>query len=222
MKAVTPIIFFLIFSTGCGALWSHEKSRKPVAPTSTDSDLVFVRTGDRAYYYIVDTRRQLCFFHSTLYGKKHLVEMPCDKLPEYQQVMAQAGVTPRPAAPRTAPAATVTAPKRAPVYRPGAGDVAKVAEHEHRKKRGDVQEPVAEVTPAAVATGGLTNEDRNAFRRAWVQRFCARRAGQGEALDTLLARHGLDVERWDTAKAEFSSDRDLWSALTGEAMDTCP
>ena len=55
----------------------------PFEPTSQDSDLIFARTGDLQYYYVIDTRRELCFFHARLYGKKHLAPIECDTIPEY-------------------------------------------------------------------------------------------------------------------------------------------
>ena len=76
--------------------------------------------------------------------------------------------------------------------------------------------------PPPDPSANLSNEDREAFRRAYVQHFCSRRSGAAEPLEVILSRHGLDQERWDYAKAEFSADRELWEALTAEALDACP
>ncbi len=207
------IVAGLLFSSGCGSLWSHERDRTPVAPTAPSSDLIFVRTGDRAYYYIVDKQRGLCFFHSTLYGKKHLVELDCEKLPEYRDILRRAGVK--------------HPPKRVAISPPPKPKTMRDHGRLIRPKTDAPQvytprSPPAEPDVSEHDHTGLSDEDRNAFRRAWVQRFCSRRAGSDEPLDVVLTRHGLDMERWDLAKREFSADRDLWSALTSEAMETCP
>ncbi len=190
MKNAVAILALLLFG-GCGALWQPGVRHEPMKPTAQNSDLVFVRTGDRAYYYVIDKKRHVCFFHSTLYGKQHMTEMDCNKLPEFNELVGNAPRT------RTRPS-----PRAAAKPRPA---------------------PVAPARPAPAARPTtLSNEDRNAFRRAYIQHFCARRSGTEEPLAAILPRHGLDARKWNAAKTEFSADKDLWSALTTEAMEACP
>lgn len=185
------LILLLLLCTGCGALWSSQSQREPMVPTPGEGgDLVFLRTGDRAYYYVVDKKRAICFFHATMYGKKHLEPIDCQKLEEAAEILSRAGHTPTPP-PQAAPPAP-PAPATAP--------------------------PATDPAPTPTA---LTNEDRQSFRRAYIQHFCARRQGRDEPLDVFLTRHALPRSRWDTALKEFSADRDLWSALTSEAVESC-
>jgi hypothetical protein len=78
--------------SSCAPIWVQ--SDQPFEPTVEKSDLVFIRTGDRKHYYVIDTKRRLCFFHSRLYGKKHMVEIACEKVPEYQDFVSAPALTP--------------------------------------------------------------------------------------------------------------------------------
>lgn len=206
------VIALLLLSSGCGSFWSSSKKTEdePFKPSATkgNSDLVFVRTGDRRYYYVIDRKRRACFFHAPMYGKKHLAELDCQKLPEFEEI---AGPAPRHDPPRVA--------RRAPRHRPVAPPPATAPPPE------PAAPPAA--TPHAgepdpSAPGSLSNETRERFRRAYVQHFCARRAGADEPLEVILSRHRLTPSQWSAAKTEFSADRVLWQALTTEAMESCP
>ncbi|MFT5430951.1 MAG: hypothetical protein ACI9OJ_001630 [Myxococcota bacterium] len=165
-------------------------SERPFSPESNESDLVFVRTGDRKYYYIIDKARSRCFFHAPLYGRKHLAPIKCDSIPEYADLMGEHG-------------------------------------HEHPS-----EEPASEETPAEqpVANSGepvpddeaAHNDAMDSFRRAWIQKFCAARAGYEEPQTVLLSRHGLSIEQWDQFETDFKGDPDAWSALQQDADSTCP
>ena len=196
MKTTVPLILVLAVSAGCGS-WLRDEPREPFTPASNKSDLVFLRTGDRSFYYIVDKKRNLCFFHGTLYGKKHLAEIDCQKIPEWRRVAGLPDAPPAdPGAP--GPGAPPADPGAPPPVDPGG------------------------VPPAAPPGPPLTTADRESFRRAWVQYFCARRTGTDESLDAILGRHGLDQDRWNRAKDEFSRDKALLSALQDEARRVCP
>ena len=188
------IVFSLLGFTACAALFEREQA-EPFEPAVENSDLVFIRTGDRNYYYVIDKKRGVCFFHGRLYGRKHMAEMDCQKLPEYQRFAGKPA--PQPAEPKSdkTPRRDTGAETEAP---PNPGS--------------KVQRP-----PVT-----LSNEDREAFRRVHVQHFCSRKRGAEEELTTLLSRHQLTRDQYDDAKAEFSADRDLWEALTAEAMAACP
>ena len=59
----------------------------PFDPETRDSDLVFVRTGDSRYYYILDSVRGLCFFHAPMYGREHLAPIDCATFPDYERLL---------------------------------------------------------------------------------------------------------------------------------------
>ena len=195
-------------SSGCGSMWSKGATRseqEPFAPSakSNKSDLIFVRTGDRRYYYVIDKRRRACFFHAPMYGKKHFVEIACERLPEYEELTGKA--------PQGEPHLTER-PRRE-------------ARRSPPSKRPTPSPKVADPSPERAAPEPgvrLSNETRERFRRAWVQHFCARRSGAEEPLEVILSRHGLSQAEWSGAKDEFSRDQELWQALTAEALEACP
>lgn len=210
----------LLLGSGCAGWFSNNKratESEPFAPGASgeSSDLIFVRTGDRRYYYVIDKKRRACFFHAPMYGKKHMAEMDCRKLPEFEEL---AGPDPR------QPPAVAHRTPRQPERQP---------DHEHHTDRRPApaypdtpraQPPTAAAPsePPHAAGEALSNEVRERFRRAYVQHFCARRGGVDEPLEVILSRHRLSSEQWTAAKAEFSGDRALWEALTVEAIEACP
>ena len=199
----------LLLMGGCGALWHDGSHREPFQPDQSDSELVFVRTGDRSYYYVIDKERGLCFFHARMYGRDHLVEMDCHKLPEYREITGQA-----PPSPHDAQEAPLE-PEEQPLVPQGED----LQPAEPAPASPDSEVPQAEEPEVSHE---LTNEERNAYRRAYVQFYCSQRREEPEPLHVILSRHGLDQATWRHAQAEFSEDRDLWDALTSEAMRACP
>ena len=168
---------------------------EPFNPTSNQSDLEFVRTGDKAYYYVIDRKRKICFFHARMYGHSHMTEIPCDRLPEYASTAEPA--TPKPQKLNKKPDAT-SAPSKT-------------------KAQGQTKAP----PKSPVSTPPLTTAERTGFKRAYIQYFCARKTGKSEELDAILSRHGIDRNRYELGKAEFSADKDLWVSLSKEATEAC-
>ena len=179
MKAASLALTLSLLS-GCGAWW-RSSPYEPFTPKVQQSDLVFARTGDQQYYYVLDKKRGLCFFHARLYGERHLATIECDKIPEFRELLGQN----QPEAPvgTDAPAATEVP-----------------------------------VEPAMAA------ETVEAVRRAWIQDFCTRRqqGGEGEPMEVLLARHGLDQATYDQVIGGLQADAAAWDALQKEADATCP
>ena len=205
MKRLLATILAFLFFGGCGPLWGErEEDKEALRPTKDSSSLIVLRTDDRQYYYVIDKKRRLCFFHARMYGKKHLAEMDCQKLPEAEQYLGAAPV-----------------PRGPEETRASSG-------HPHGPMDADPGPPTAPSTahegaPAAdPPASGLTDEVRERFRRAYVQHWCSKRSGADEPLEILLSRHGLSEAQWDQAEAEFSKDKDLWEALTAEATEACP
>ena len=81
------LIIVLLLSSGCGVFFHATSQQRPFTPSNTNGDLVMVRTGDQQYYYIVDKKRGVCFFHAKMYGRTHLVNLPCEDIPEYGDIM---------------------------------------------------------------------------------------------------------------------------------------
>lgn len=220
--AMRPVLIALVVALllvgGCGGMWTTG-SGDPFAPTVEDGDLVFLRTGDRRYYYVIDRKRRMCFFHATLYGKKHLETIECTKLPEFEQFAGkQAPVATQKTAPKVV-RKSPRAPSQNTARSPRNG-----ATGEGRAPRYSSREPTVRAEPQNVRgelASQLTDENRLAFRRAYIQQFCAKKRGQDEPLPVILSRFGLDESAWDAAKKEFSSDKDLWEALTAEALESC-
>ncbi|HIA02248.1 MAG TPA: hypothetical protein EYN66_10120 [Myxococcales bacterium] len=187
-----------IFLVSCAPLWAGPNHGEAIGPSADKSDLIFVRTGDRLHYYVMDSKRKICFFHSRLYGKRHMVEIACDKIPEAQAFLGTS----------VAKAAQTKGQKH---------DSDSTLMKEAPKKI-ESREPN---TPAP-RNKPLSNADRANYKRVYVQYFCARKAGNNPELDVILARHGLTRDAYGQLKTEFGKDKILWSGITTELAKVCP
>lgn len=171
------LLMTLLLAGGCGPFY-YGPYQEPFEPTAKEGDLLFLRTGHRDFYYIVDQKRDLCFFHARMYGRDHLAAIDCAKVPG---------------------------------ARPPAADAPPAAE------------PVpVEPAPVPPAPGSLTDTDREAFRRAYIQFHCSQKSDTPEPLESILFNQGLDQERWDRAQAELAADPGLRAELDADAAAACP
>jgi hypothetical protein len=191
---------------GCFAPLHEGRSvrSEPFEPTTKNSDLVFVRTRDRNYYYILDKARRLCFFHAPMYGRDHLASIECATFPDYERLIAKAAGRDH-VAPDAEPL-DGDSPMADPTS-PGSG-------------AGDSAAPAAPTSDATAAVS--RDEQRSAFRRAYVQFECGKREGAEEPLEQVLARFQLSADDWDAIATEVEGDDATWNELEAEVDAACP
>ncbi|MBT9559408.1 MAG: hypothetical protein IV100_25490 [Myxococcales bacterium] len=191
--------------TGCSPLYRNRPTAEPFSPASRNSDLIFVRTGDRHYYYVIDPKRQLCFFHSPLYGRDHMVQLDCGQFPDYERIVAGA----------EARRSGTSAPELN-----GPGDV------EPDPTGTPTEAPEAAPLPPTGAPAETPDEAEgrvyDAFRRAYVQVQCGRREKDEEPLELILSRFQLDQETWQAHLDAAKDDEATWADLQTEVDRTCP
>jgi hypothetical protein len=191
--------------TGCSPLYQNRPTAEPFSPASRNSDLIFVRTGDRHYYYVIDPTRQLCFFHSPLYGRSHMVQLDCSQFPDYERIVAGAaarrsGAT---APDGNGPGDAASAPSETPT------DAPEVA-------------PLPPTGAPAETPEEAEGRVYDAFRRAYVQLECGRREKDEEPLDLILSRFQLDQDTWQAHLDAAKEDEATWTDLQTEVDRTCP
>jgi hypothetical protein len=189
----------LVTTSGCGVFFHSTSTQRPFNPTNDNSDLVIVRTSDKQYYYIVDTKRSVCFFHAKMYGRTHLVSLPCEDIPEYEDIM---GLAPRKSA------ATPTPAKQDPA-------AAKTSDSMPIPPKKVSRTPPAEKAPA------LDTKEMAKVETAFIELQCNRRKGKIEDLETLLERHSLSLDTWEEAMNELQATPERWSTLHDNAAKQC-
>ena len=197
-----PLILASVGGGGaCGPLPGDSPRAAAPAPPP-DREVVTIRTGDPHSFYLVDTRRELCFFGYRRYPQLTLV--PCEEIPEARELLGY---------PTDGPDA---AESPDPAVVPAEGEAPMVGEVEG-------EEPGDEV-PAMAPT---TTDERERFASAYVELFCAYRRSGAE--DTgppdeaaIAARHGLDPERYDELKTAIAADATAWTELSKRAVAACP
>lgn len=190
---------------GCGPLPGerHEAAAPP-------PDIVTVHTGDGRYFYLVDTRREMCFFGDRY--RPQLTKVPCEEVPEAWDLLgweATEAVPPNDAEVETGEDEPIP-PLSPPGQDNGAGD--------------EVSPPPDEsVDPGPPPTA----EEKQSFEKAFVERFCASRRPSDE--DTgppdaaaIAERHGLTPERYEQVREHLSRDAAAWRALSESALKACP
>jgi hypothetical protein len=179
---------------GCGPLPGERPAGAP------PPDIVTLHTGDGRYFYLVDTRRALCFFGDRY--RPQLTRLDCAELPEAAELLGW-----EPAAPGTEDDEPGAPPLSAP------GDDAP-----------DTVEPPPRGAPAGPPP---TPAERQQFEQAFVERFCAIRrpadADEGPPDEPGGdAPHGLTPERYDQVRDHLSADEVAWRALSEKALAACP
>lgn len=188
---------------GCGPL-PGDGPRTAPPPPDRAREVVTIRTDDPTYFYLVDTRRGLCFFGDR--RRPQLTRVACEELPEARELL---GLVADPADPHAPHGDVPPAPAAGPPDPP-----APVAETD--------PEPEPELPPAAPPTA----EERDAFSAAYVEVFCAyRRSGAEDAgppdESEIAERHGLTPERYDEVRTAVAADAAAWAELTRKAMEAC-
>ena len=192
-------VVLLLTTSGCGVFFHSTSTQKPFTPSTDQGDLVIVRTGDHQFYYVVDKKRQLCFFHAKMYGRTHLVNLPCEDIPEYNDIMGLASAndeTERPAEqPKTTASITNPAPARTP--------------------KAVSKSPPEQQAPT------LDESQMANVKTAFNELQCNRRKGNIEPLETLLQRHNLSLDTWEQAMNELQATPERWATLHDEAAKSC-
>lgn len=186
---------------GCGPLPGDRDGA--AAPPQ---DIVTVHTGDGRYFYLVDTRRALCFFGDRY--RPQLTKVPCEDVPEAYELL---GWDPT--------------PEDGEAFDDGSDAV------EPLRPPDDTSQPDgdAEPPPPERADPGPppTPEERQAFEQAFVERFCASRqptdaeAGPPDE-EAIARRHGLTPERYEQVRDHLAADAAAWRALSEQALAACP
>ncbi len=218
-------------AAGCSPLYRQRPAAEPFSPASRSSDLIFVRTGDRHYYYVIDPKRQLCFFHSPLYGQSHMVQLDCSQFPDYERIVAGAearragsgasGVSP---ADGSAEVPTDTPTADTPTADTPTADT-RTADTRTADTRTAEAVGVAPLPPTGAPDETPDEAEGrvyDAFRRAFVQLQCGLREKDDEPLEVILSRFQLDQETWQAHLDAAKEDEATWADLQTEVDRTCP
>lgn len=145
-----------------------EAPRREDAPGPDEAHVEKIAIAD-GIYYLVDTRRELCFLREM----DAVTQVDCARIPEARVLLGMDGA---------APAAT---------------------------------------DPPAV-DGEPTAEERQRFRGAYSDVFCARRRGEARAPADVLEDHDLTPERYNAVEAWMARDPNRWRAFTASVLESCP
>ncbi|MGM0574566.1 MAG: hypothetical protein ACQEXJ_02360 [Myxococcota bacterium] len=85
----------------------------------------------------------------------------------------------------------------------------------------DVPGPDADRAPP-VASGGPSPEERERFRQAYTEIFCAKRRGDAVDPREALSRAGLDRAQYARIEGWLASDEARWRRLTASVLEACP
>ena len=198
------IIAQLLFTSGCAVFFRPHSGQRPFEPATEEGDLVFVRTGDHRYYYVVDTARDICYFHAPMYGRKHLVQIACADLPEYDDIVAENRRGSQPPAAAEPPATPTTKAARRPVP--------------------TTKERPAKTQASAQQAKNMPTVDDDQMQRivaAFNELQCNRRKGKVEGLETFLERHKLSLDTWERAMESLQAQPERWTKLHDDADAAC-
>ncbi len=175
MLKLAPFVLVAALGTGCFHMVARQRF-EVVATPAPDSDFVLVRTRDHNHYYLIDAARRLCFLHTRLYGREHMVPFDCANFRDYEQVLEDDAA-------RRGPRVARTEGDPAPEVAPGTA-----------------------AAPEPVVAPDEERPEDQAFRRAYVQLECSRREKAEEPLEVVLERFKLSREAWDQGTAALTED----------------
>lgn len=194
-------------SMGCGPLPGDRPDPPPAVEQGGTREVVTVYTDNPRYFYLVDTRRALCFFGDRRYPQ--LTNIPCEELPEARDLL---GLD---AAPLEGEGVPVEGdPLPVDGLAPDGGAAAP-------------EELPTEELPAEDLGAPVSDEERPKFEAAYIEMFCAPRrpsdAEVGPPDEAAVAeRSGLTSERFRQIRGQVAKDAAAWRALSSKALATCP
>lgn len=177
-----------IWLNGCGPLPGDE-------PYSVRAprEIVTIYTQDPLYFYLVDTRRGLCFFGYR--RSPQLTRVDCWEIPEARELLGLYDEEPTDAAlEEEMPPPEEGEPEALPEEDPG-------------------QPPTAEERTAFEAAY---------LEYFCAMRKSASESDGPPDKDAIIGSHGLTPERYLQVRGHLAADKEAWSALSQRAFEACP